>query len=84
MIEGKIVDQAGCFENTLALPQRGKASSVSGFALLSCVEEPCPLSLQTVFSITQPDLLFITEYVMLPTLTNLHLISTYFTKMSSF
>jgi len=28
-------EQAGCLENTQALPQRGKAYSVSGFALLS-------------------------------------------------
>jgi hypothetical protein len=38
------------FKNTQSFPQRGKASSVSGFALL-LVEEPCPLSLQTVLSI---------------------------------
>jgi len=44
------VDQAVCIENTRALPQRVKASSVSGSALLSCGEEPCPLRLQTVFS----------------------------------
>ena len=33
-IEGDVIDQAGCFENTRPLPQRGKARSVSGFALL--------------------------------------------------
>jgi len=38
------------FKNTHLLPQRGKKCSVSGFALLSYGEEPCPLSLQTVFS----------------------------------
>lgn len=32
------MDQARCFENTLSLPQRGKDSSVSGFALLSILE----------------------------------------------
>jgi hypothetical protein len=44
------IDQAECIENTQALPQRVKACSVSGFALLSFGEEPCPLRLQTVFS----------------------------------
>jgi hypothetical protein len=38
------------FKNTHLLPQRGKKCSVSGSALLSCGEEPCPLRLQTVFS----------------------------------
>ena len=37
-IEGNVIDQAGCFENTRPLPQRGKARSVSGFALLSILE----------------------------------------------
>jgi len=32
--EGNVIDQAGCFENTRPLPRRGKARSVSGFALL--------------------------------------------------
>jgi hypothetical protein len=45
-----IIDQAGCVENTQALPQRVKARSVSGSALLSYGEELCPLRLQTVFS----------------------------------
>jgi len=44
------IDQSECIENTQALPQRVKACSVSGSALLSCGEEPCPLRLQTVFS----------------------------------
>jgi len=34
IMKDKVIDQAGYFENTLPLPQRGKASSVSGFALL--------------------------------------------------
>jgi hypothetical protein len=38
------------FKNMQSFLQRGKARSVSGFALL-LAEEPCPLSLQTVFSI---------------------------------
>jgi hypothetical protein len=38
------------------LPQRVKACSVSGSALLSYGEEPCPLCLQTVFS--TPSLIF--------------------------
>jgi hypothetical protein len=38
------------FKNTQSFSQQGKACSVSGFALL-LAEEPCPLSLQTVFSI---------------------------------
>jgi len=42
------------FKNTQALPQRVKACSVSGFALLSYGEEPCPLRLQTVFSTQKP------------------------------
>jgi len=37
-MEDSIMDQAGCFKNTLAFPQRGKASSVSGFAILSASE----------------------------------------------
>ncbi len=37
-IEGNVIAQAGCFENTRPLPQRGKARSVSGFALLSILE----------------------------------------------
>ncbi len=32
------MDRAECLENTQALPQRGKACSVSGFALLSIPE----------------------------------------------
>ncbi len=40
--------------NTPLLPQRGKKGSVSGFALLSYGEEPCPLRLQTVFFIHKP------------------------------
>jgi hypothetical protein len=44
------LDQAERIENTQPLPQRVKACSVSGFALLSYGEEPCPLRLQTVFS----------------------------------
>jgi hypothetical protein len=39
-------------KNTPLLPQRVKSSSVSGLALL--FEEPCPLSLQTVFSANRP------------------------------
>ncbi len=39
-------------ENTPLLPQRVKSGSVSGSALLSFGEEPCPLRLQTVFSPT--------------------------------
>jgi hypothetical protein len=42
------------FKNTLLLPQRAKRSSVSGFALLSCGKEPCPLRLQTVFFTHKP------------------------------
>ena len=38
------------FKNTQPLPQRVKVCSVSGFALLSYGEEPCPLRLQTVLS----------------------------------
>jgi len=51
-----VIDQAECLENTQALPQRAKAGSVSGSALLSCGEEPCPLRLQAVFS--TPNLIF--------------------------
>jgi len=49
-ITGWTVDQAECVENMQPLPQRVKACSVSGSALLSGGEEPCPLRLQTVFS----------------------------------
>jgi hypothetical protein len=42
-------------ENTPLLPQRVKNGSVSGFALL--FEEPCPLSLQTVFFTHCPSLI---------------------------
>jgi len=56
MISRCAIDQAECIENTQALPQRVKVCSVSGFALLSCGEEPCPLRLQTVFS--TPSLIF--------------------------
>jgi hypothetical protein len=38
------------FKNTQSFPQREKARSVLRFPLL-LAEEPCPLSLQTVFSI---------------------------------
>jgi len=45
-----------------AFTQREKACSVSGFALL-LEEEPCPLCLQMVFSITHPGpLFFITKF----------------------
>jgi len=44
--------QASGFKNTQLFPQREKSCSVSGFALLSSGEKPCPLSLQTVFSST--------------------------------
>jgi hypothetical protein len=57
MIIRCLIDQAECIENTQTLPQRVKACSVSGSALLSCGEEPCPLRLQTVFS--TPNLIFI-------------------------
>jgi len=50
MITEWTIDQTECAENTQPLPQRVKACSVSGSALLSCGEEPCPLRLQTVFS----------------------------------
>jgi hypothetical protein len=50
VITGDTIDQNECIENTQALPQRVKACSVSGSALLSFGEEPCPLRLQTVFS----------------------------------
>ncbi len=50
MITRCAIDQAKCIENTQPLPQRVKACSVSGSALLSFGEEPCPLRLQTVFS----------------------------------
>jgi len=56
VITGGAIDQAECIENTQALPQRVKACSVSGCALLSYGEEPCPLRLQTVFS--TPSLIF--------------------------
>ncbi len=42
------------FKNTHLFPQRGKRCSVSGSALLSSGEEPCPLRLQTVFSTQKP------------------------------
>jgi hypothetical protein len=49
MGKGCSLDQTERIENTQPLPQRVKAYSVSGFALLSGGEEPCPLRLQTVF-----------------------------------
>jgi hypothetical protein len=48
--EGKL--KPAWLKNTPLLPQRGKSGSVSGLALL--FEEPCPLSLQTVFSANRP------------------------------
>jgi hypothetical protein len=50
MIARCALDQAERIENTQAWPQRVKVCSVSGCALLSYGEEPCPLRLQTVFS----------------------------------
>jgi len=48
------MDQDGLFQKHAKLcPSLAKAFSVSGFALL-LKEEPCPLSLQKVFSITHP------------------------------
>jgi len=44
------LDQDEGIKNTLVLPQRVKTSSISGLALLSKGEEPCPFGLQTVFS----------------------------------
>ncbi|MCL5071820.1 MAG: hypothetical protein M1308_13155, partial [Actinobacteria bacterium] len=45
----------GYFKNTQAFPQRVKASSVSGFALLP-EEEPCPLKPSNGFLNTHPGL----------------------------
>jgi len=50
MMKDKVIDQAGCFENTLALPQRGKTLSVSGFALLSFRRGTVPAQPSTRFS----------------------------------
>ena len=50
MVTRCAIDQVECIENTQPLPQRVKVCSISGFALLSYGEEPCPLRLQTVFS----------------------------------
>ncbi len=56
-IEGNVIDQARCFENTRSLPQRGKASSVSGFALLSILERKYARSAFKRFS-QSPSLIF--------------------------
>ena len=56
-IEGNVIDQAGCFENTRPLPQRGKARSVSGFALLSVLERNHARSAFKRFS-PSPSLIF--------------------------
>jgi hypothetical protein len=48
--EGKL--RPAWLKNTPLLPQRVKSGSVSGLTLL--FEEPCPLSLQTVFSANRP------------------------------
>ncbi len=56
-IEGNVIDQAGCFENTRPLPQRGKARSVSGFALLSILERNHARSAFKRFS-QSPSLIF--------------------------
>ncbi len=56
-IEGNVIDQAGCFENTRPLPQRDKARSVSGFALLSVLERNHARSAFKRFS-QSPSLIF--------------------------
>ncbi len=56
-IEGNVIDQAGCFENTRPLPQRGKARSVSGIALLSILERNHARSAFKRFS-QSPSLIF--------------------------
>ena len=56
-IEGNVIDQAGCFENTRPLSQRGKARSVSGFALLSILERNHARSAFKRFS-QSPSLIF--------------------------
>ncbi len=56
-IEGNVIDQAGCFENTRPLPQRGKARSVSGFTLLSLLERNHARSAFKRFS-QSPSLIF--------------------------
>jgi len=53
----EILDQARCFENTHALPQRVKACSVSGFALLSILERNRARSAFKRFS-QSPSLIF--------------------------
>ncbi len=55
--EGNVIDQAWCFENTRPLPQRGKARSVSGFALLSILERNYARSAFKRFS-QSPSLIF--------------------------
>jgi len=47
------MDQDGLFQKHASFSPARKICSVSGFALL-LKEEPCPLSLQKVFSITHP------------------------------
>jgi len=57
----KVIDQAGYFENTLPLPQRGKVSSVSGLALLSFGRGTLPAQPSNGFLNTHPDLFYLTE-----------------------
>ena len=58
----KLYAPAFGFKNTHLLPQRGKKCSVSGSALLSYGEEPCPLCLQTVFSTQKPSLTMVMDH----------------------
>jgi len=61
----KVIDQAGYFENTLPLPQRGKVSSVSGLALLSFGRGTLPAQPSNGFLNTHPDLFYLTDLEML-------------------
>jgi hypothetical protein len=81
-MKNKVIDQAGCFENTLPLPQRGKASSVSGiiirksgysvaeiFLFPMAMPDPggtLPAQPSNGFLNTHPDLFYIRDLDMIP------------------